>query len=53
MALENLYVRDAPLIVTQSVKGSVPSCSLVAPVVDETAPGSVIGTVVPHLLPAV
>jgi len=46
-------VREAPLMVTQSVRGSVPSCSFVAPVLEETAPGSVMGIVVPHLLPPV
>jgi hypothetical protein len=51
MGLENLYVREAPLIVTHSVSGSVPSCSFVAPVEEDTAVGTVIGIVVSHLLP--
>lgn len=38
-------------MVTQSVSGSVPSCSLVAPVVEVGVTGTVTGIVVPHLLP--
>ena len=51
IAVENLYDRLAPLIVTHNVNGSLPNCSLVAPDVDVTATGTVIGIVVPHLLP--
>jgi hypothetical protein len=46
-----MYVREDPPIVIQSVSGSVPSCSLVAPVVEDTAAGTVSGIVVLHLLP--
>jgi hypothetical protein len=38
-------------MVTHRVSGSLPSCSFVAPVVLLTAAGTVIGIVVPHLLP--
>lgn len=51
MGFEKVNVRDAPLIVTHSVSGSVPSCSLVAPVVELTVAGTVMGIVVLHLLP--
>jgi len=51
MAFENLYCLLAPLIVTHSVSGSLPNCSFVAPVVLATAPGTVMGMVVPHLFP--
>lgn len=48
---ENVYVRDAPLMLTHSVNGSVPICSWVAPVVSVGVDGNVTGIVVPHLLP--
>jgi hypothetical protein len=51
IGLEKVYVREAPLMVTHSVSGSVPICSFVAPVVTEGVEGTVIGIVVPHLLP--
>lgn len=51
IGLENLYVRDAPLMVIHRVSGSLPNCSFVAPVVEDTAVGTVIGMVVEHLLP--
>ena len=47
----NLYCLLAPLIVTHKVSGSLPTCSLVAPVVSEMGPGTVTGIVVPQLLP--
>jgi hypothetical protein len=50
-ALLNVYVLLAPLIVTQYVSGSVPTCSFVAPVDCAGVSGKVIGIVVPHLLP--
>ena len=49
--MENVYVREAPLMVTHNVSGSVPICSFVAPVVLDGVEGTVIGMVVPHLLP--
>jgi hypothetical protein len=51
IAEENVYCRLAPLIVTHSVSGSLPSCSFVAPVVLDTATGTVMGMVVLHVFP--
>ena len=48
---ENVYVRDAPAMLTHSVNGSVPICSCVAPVMFSGVEGTVTGMVVPHLLP--
>jgi hypothetical protein len=48
---EKVYVREAPLMVTQRVSGSVPICSFVAPVVVGGVEGIVMGIVVPHLFP--
>jgi len=50
-AEDSVYRLLAPLIVTHNVSGSLPICSLVAPVVSEIGPGTVMGIVVPQLLP--
>jgi hypothetical protein len=51
IAFVNLYCLEAPLIDTHRVNGSLPSCSLVAPVLLVTPPGTVMGMGVPHLFP--
>lgn len=49
--LLKVYVRLAPLMVIQYVRGSVPICSFVAPVDCAGVMGNVTGIVVPHVLP--